>query len=612
MANETALDLLYRVLVSSSGTAGLTGSQTAIDLIYRKLVEISGTAGATNGTALDLIVRKLVEISGVAASGGTFLDIVSNQIEALTGLTIGATEAQTGPYGLGLLRGTIGGGGAPSFTPSSLFSSGEKGFWYEPGKLLDTTDTAGTTPAVVTDTIGRAFDHSPNAAHATQATGGSRPTLKSSGGKLYYEFDGTADTIRSSAVDLSGTAKATIVFAATIRSMAVNQFYWGTTNLVTTANVGAMALAVDTGGFGIRALLGGPSAVRTTTTGTTGAQSIYGPQTVVFMIEVDLTATDEITLNWNGNDFTRIKGSDSGAAALSSQTFNLGSRSGTDRFSPIDVFGYMLIGRALTTQEKSDLNTYWASRVSWPYADSFDIWLVGGDSNANGAGDTLDTGVDISNGYYLAPDMTGFNNVNVLLSAIDPISGSTKVGPGVAFVRTREAAEPTARKTLLVHAPWGGSGHSDGHWVVGGDFYLRFLLLANNGLASRFGNVLRGIIWASGTNDTGFAGDPVFTGAQWTTAMVDMVAGFRSTLPAATALPIVVAPMVPAFVTDGGAGYLDIQNAILALPGSIAHCAAIDPAGLGLAPQSGMELYHFNAASQRILGAQFYSKFLTL
>ena len=68
-------------------------------------------------------------------------------------------------------------GGAAAFTPASLFASGEEGAWYEPSDTTCFTDTAGTTPAGVGDTVARINDLSGNGNHATQTTPDSRPVL---------------------------------------------------------------------------------------------------------------------------------------------------------------------------------------------------------------------------------------------------------------------------------------------------------------------------------------------------------------------------------------------------------------------------------------------------
>ena len=70
--------------------------------------------------------------------------------------------------------------GGVVFDPSSLFSSGEKGVWFDPSDFSSMfQDSAGTTPVTaVNQRVGKINDKSGNLAHATQATAGSRPTLR--------------------------------------------------------------------------------------------------------------------------------------------------------------------------------------------------------------------------------------------------------------------------------------------------------------------------------------------------------------------------------------------------------------------------------------------------
>jgi hypothetical protein len=93
-----------------------------------------------------------------------------------------------------------------AFDPATLFAGGEKGAWYDPSDL-DTLwqDTAGTTPAVVGDPVGRIDDKSGNDYHLIQGTAGSRPTLRQDGSSNYYlENDGTADKMACSSFTLTG------------------------------------------------------------------------------------------------------------------------------------------------------------------------------------------------------------------------------------------------------------------------------------------------------------------------------------------------------------------------------------------------------------------------
>ena len=84
----------------------------------------------------------------------------------------------------------------PDAVIAALFGSGEEGAWYDPSDLSTVwQDAAGTTPATAGDPVGRIDDKSGNGNHATQSTSTARPTLQTSGGLYYLDFDGVDDQL---------------------------------------------------------------------------------------------------------------------------------------------------------------------------------------------------------------------------------------------------------------------------------------------------------------------------------------------------------------------------------------------------------------------------------
>jgi hypothetical protein len=65
-----------------------------------------------------------------------------------------------------------------SFSPTSLFSAGEQGAWYDPSDLTTLfQDSAGTTPVTTPgQSVGRMLDKSGRGNHATQSNAAQRPT----------------------------------------------------------------------------------------------------------------------------------------------------------------------------------------------------------------------------------------------------------------------------------------------------------------------------------------------------------------------------------------------------------------------------------------------------
>lgn len=85
---------------------------------------------------------------------------------------------------------------ASTWSPSSLFSAGEQGAWYDPSDLTTMfQDSAGTTPVTaVEQPVGLIRDKSGRNNHASQATSASRPVLSARVNLLTYseQFDNAA------------------------------------------------------------------------------------------------------------------------------------------------------------------------------------------------------------------------------------------------------------------------------------------------------------------------------------------------------------------------------------------------------------------------------------
>lgn len=91
--------------------------------------------------------------------------------------------------------------GGVAWTPASLFAASEVGAWYDPSDLSTMFTTHnGLTPASVNGPVGRIEDKSGNGFHATQSSDAARPTLRQAGSLYYLEFDGTDDSLVTSAV----------------------------------------------------------------------------------------------------------------------------------------------------------------------------------------------------------------------------------------------------------------------------------------------------------------------------------------------------------------------------------------------------------------------------
>ena len=107
-------------------------------------------------------------------------------------------------------------GGATSFTPASLFASGEQGVWYDPSDMSTMfQDSAGTIPVTAAgQPVGKILDKSGRGNHASQATAAKRPLLQTSGGLWYLQFDGVDDALSTGNINLTTTNKLGCFFGA--------------------------------------------------------------------------------------------------------------------------------------------------------------------------------------------------------------------------------------------------------------------------------------------------------------------------------------------------------------------------------------------------------------
>jgi hypothetical protein len=98
-----------------------------------------------------------------------------------------------------------------TFTPTSLFTNGESGAWYDPSDLSTLfQDSAGTTPVTADgDPVGLMLDKSGNGNHASQSVSASRPVYRTDGVLHWLSFDGVDDWMQADGFSwlTTGTAK---------------------------------------------------------------------------------------------------------------------------------------------------------------------------------------------------------------------------------------------------------------------------------------------------------------------------------------------------------------------------------------------------------------------
>lgn len=231
------------------------------------------------------------------------------------------------------------GTGAAAFTPASLFASSEDGGWWDPSDLTsvfqERTGASATTAASVGDPVGTILDLSGNANHMTAAADAERPILRQDGSNNYYlEFDGTDDALSTSMTGLSSSSMVmTGIYIDTSKSQHVlhrgqsSGFYFPNiqNNTVTS---------------GLNNGIGSSYTLRDD-----GAEIVW-----VERRDTWEQAADEITL-WTF------------------ETMDMSSWTafGTSNYTAIEMqgrwYGTILLDRALTTQERSDSESFMAGKT---------------------------------------------------------------------------------------------------------------------------------------------------------------------------------------------------------------------------------------------------------
>jgi hypothetical protein len=252
---------------------------------------------------------------------------------------------------------------APAFSPLDLFGSGEEGAWYDPSDLSTVwQDAAGTTPATAGDPVGRIDDKSGNGNHATQSTSTKRPTLQTSGGLYYLDFDGVDDAMATASIDFTATDQMSL-FAGVYREADTQDLIaelspnWNTNtgsflfwSGITTSGTGA--------GFG--------SASRGSV-GATGGHFGYTQATFTPPVTAVVTATHDIP-----GDLTALRGDgvagtdgtgDKGSGNFGNYPIYIGARGGGTTF-PLDgrVYGLIVRGAASIAAEISGAESYLAAK----------------------------------------------------------------------------------------------------------------------------------------------------------------------------------------------------------------------------------------------------------
>jgi hypothetical protein len=248
----------------------------------------------------------------------------------------------------------------------------------------------------------------------------------------------------------------------------------------------------------------------------------------------------------------------------------------------------------------------------------YDIWLVTGQSNGQGAAIDFTSGVAPDTVprlvfQYGATASVPRAGAGQITAASDPLihrwtqSGPPTMGPGIPFAREYAASMALGRRLLLVPAAYSGTGFSSTnhgtenstHWRPGDSTGINLYESAiTQALAAKTaaGKNARfaGIIWVQGETDE--AMDPV----TYRNYLDSLIAGFRTRLGEPN-LPFLIGGMVPEGLT-GNAGRTAIAAVHADTPTRVARTAYVaGPSGHFI--DSGL---HYDAAGQRIQGYNLF------
>lgn len=245
------------------------------------------------------------------------------------------------------------------WTPAALFGASEQGAWYDFSDLSALfTDSAGTTAVTSSgDSIGRVNDKSGNDNHAIQATAGAKPQYNVDGsGNRRANFDGSDDgLVCASAItpDLPMTVVMAYLSAsdATSTERLLVQSYYDSGDFM------GIGVRQSTGYTWIEGRWDG--VVSDFAASSSAAFNDGNPHVThgKFTEGNTYVSTDEGTENSEANTWTTPN---SGAE---SQSIVLGAGGTLAPNNTFSLYQVVIIDRALTTQERSDLMSYIAGKA---------------------------------------------------------------------------------------------------------------------------------------------------------------------------------------------------------------------------------------------------------
>ena len=258
-------------------------------------------------------------------------------------------------------------------------------------------------------------------------------------------------------------------------------------------------------------------------------------------------------------------------------------------------------------------------------AAHYEVYLLGGQSNANGRGDASQLPAPLASPqtdvlfYWHRTQAT--SNVGWLTEDqwIDLAPGSghgtttpvfpKEFGSELSFGRAMADANPAARIAIIKYAHGGTNLHSE--WSATGDKYATFVATVQAGLAalSNAGHTyeLKGMIWHQGEADTGAQAD------NYEANLTSLVNRVRNDLFAGQAAPFVIGSISNSQygtqITTPGTGPYKVRQAQQAVAANIVQVGFVNTDGFPVRPT---DTIHFDHNGQIALGQGFAAQMLAL
>lgn len=459
---------------------------------------------------------------------------------------------------------------------SDLFGGGDNGFFIDAtstANLKANSDGTGTV-ASNGDPVGRAIDLSGKGLHLTQSSAGARPTYQD--GAL--SFDGTQYIFTVSGP--VATAALTMVIVGK-----------------STADVGGQSVIGGRGVyFNFYDIDGSLNFLAQNSTSYVPMGRAIRDRQHVMTLRRTSDSVAEVRC-----DGVKVGADFNPSEATATDFFTLGAQTvfGVSP-GPCEVSKAMLINRTLTDEELTKVEDYLLDEIEGSQA--YDILLVAGQSNTY-YGTGYNAGIDVTDS-----DVDEFAQDQSILLAAEPLDtfvGRTSgyIGPVMQFARdyVSDGRLASGRKLLIVHCGYGGTGFdgtSPTTWAdSAGSLREQTIRRGQAAIGLHVDNAVIGMIWVHGENDQAAGGSYV---TNYEANLVDLFSDFRTQIPTASDMPIVVGSMTGSSV-DSVANGTAINAVHAAIGTTSAPAVYVD--NTDMSPSD----IHFTAVNQRVIGSRMFT-----